>query len=132
MVSHKHLRKEFIYKMKVLICGDRNYKNVEMIRAWLSKLQDWGYTTLIEGEAKGADSIARDEARRIGLEVEPYPAQWDKYGRSAGPIRNRAMLTEGKPDLVVAFHTDIEKSKGTKNMLEISEKAGVNTILVSK
>jgi len=118
--------------MKVLICGDRNYKNVEMIRAWLSKLQDWGYTTLIEGEAKGADSIARDEARRMGLEVEPYPAEWKKYGKAAGPIRNRVMLTEGKPDLVVAFHTEIEKSKGTKNMLEIAEKAGVNTILVSE
>lgn len=118
--------------MKVLICGDREYKNIECIRSWLCKLQDWGYTTVIEGEARGADSIARDEARKMNFIIEPYPAQWNRFGKAAGPIRNYRMLTEGKPNLVIAFHGDINNSKGTKNMIEIADKAGVKTILVEK
>src|SRR3972149_6405940 len=104
--------------MRVLICGDRNWTDVRTIRSWIAGLQEWGYTTLIEGEARGADSIARDEAILAGIKVLPFPANWAKYGRAAGPIRNQQMLDEGQPDLVVAFHNDIDNSKGTKNMVE--------------
>lgn len=127
---------------KVLICGDRNYKDVEAIRSWLSKLQDWGYDTVIEGEARGADSIARDEAEKMNFNVEKYPALWEEYKekypikdfgmkwKSAGTDRNTQMLVEGKPDLVVAFHNDIENSKGTKNMVKQARNSGVQVIIV--
>lgn len=118
--------------MKALICGDRNWTNIELIRSWIARLQDWGYDTIIEGEARGADSIARNEAEKAGMMVLKFPAQWDKYHKSAGPIRNKQMLDEGKPNLVVAFHSNIQNSKGTKNMIEQAKKAGVEVILVEK
>ena len=117
---------------RVLICGDRNYSNAELIRFWIAKLQDRSYDTVIEGEAKGADSIARDEAEKAGLLVDPYPASWNLYGRAAGAIRNTKMLKEGKPDLVVAFNTNIKNSKGTKNMIEQAKKAGIEVILIEE
>ena len=61
--------------MKVLICGDRNWPDRDAIRSWLSKLQDWGYTTVIEGEARGADTIAREEAEKAGFCVLRFPAE---------------------------------------------------------
>lgn len=96
-----------------------------------------GYDTLIEGEAKGADSIARDCAKYLGMIVLPFPAQWKKYGgrgrgNPAGPIRNQQMLDEGKPNLVVAFHNNIDKSKGTKDMLNRTKKAGIPCYLISE
>lgn len=48
------------------------------------------------------------------------------------PIRNKQMLDEGKPDLVLAFHTDIENSKGTKNMIYQAKKRGIKVILIKE
>jgi len=115
--------------MRVLICGDRNWRDERIIYSWLCKLQDWGYTTVIEGEARGADSIARELAEKMGFKVIKFPANWRRYGRAAGPIRNRQMLVEGRPNLVIAFHNDIEHSKGTKNMIEQARKAGIRVIV---
>ena len=61
-----------------------------------------------------------------------FPADWKKYGRAAGPIRNKQMLNEGKPDLVLAFHTNIENSKGTKSMIQIAKKSEIKIILIKE
>jgi len=116
---------------KILVCGDRNWTDSKTIEKYLIKAKEKGYDTVIEGEARGADSIARDIALKLGMKVRKFPAKWEEFGRSAGPIRNQQMLKEGQPDFVLAFHEDISKSKGTKNMLEIAKKAGVPTKLVS-
>jgi uncharacterized protein YeaO (DUF488 family) len=115
--------------MRVLICGDRNWIKKETIRKRLESLP-WN-SIIIHGDARGADKIAGSVAEEMGLRVEKYPAEWQKHGRSAGPRRNIQMLSEGKPDLVIAFHTDISASKGTKHMLKISQKAGVKTELIT-
>ena len=80
---------------------------------------------VIHGDCRGADKMAGVVAEKLGMEVIPFPAKWEKHGRSAGPIRNQQMLDEGKPDKVIAFHQDIDNSKGTKNMIKIAEKAGI-------
>jgi hypothetical protein len=115
--------------MKVLACGDRYWTDKELIRSWLSKLQDFRFDVLIEGEARGADSIARDEGYQMGYEVNPFPADWTRYGRSAGPIRNRAML-DMHPDLVMAFHDDLSKSKGTADTVREAVKRKIPVIVV--
>lgn len=117
--------------MKVLVCGDRNWHDRTAIRAWLSLLQDCGYDTVIEGEARGADTIAREEGERMGMVVEKHPARWSLYGRAAGPIRNKEMLDSG-PSIVVAFHPDILTSKGTANMVKQAEAKGIAVILVNR
>lgn len=58
------------------------------------------------------------------LKVEPYPADWS-IGRAAGPIRNKRMIVEGKPDLVVAFHDSLETSRRTRNMINQAISAGI-------
>jgi len=67
----------------------------------------------------------------MGFPVSTYPADWAQHGRAAGPIRNQRMLTQGKPDLVVAFHDNLEHSKGTKNMLKQATEKGVPTKLLT-
>lgn len=69
--------------------------------------------TIIEGGARGADSAAADFALINCCPIEEYQADWKRHGTSAGPIRNRRMLEEGKPDLVIAF----PGGKGTANMI---------------
>lgn len=82
---------------------------------------------IIEGECRGADRIAREEAEKLGMEVIPFEAKWERYGRGAGHIRNQKMLDEGKPDKVVAFHNDITSSKGTKDMIRRAKEADIPT-----
>ena len=114
--------------MKVLVCGDRNWTDREAIRSWLSKLQDWGYDTIIQGHARGADKVSASEAKCMRLKVLTFPAKWEQYGRAAGPIRNQEMLDVGEPDLVVYFHNDLSKSKGTADMVRRAKKAGIEVI----
>jgi len=115
--------------MRVLVCGTRNFDREEVIRDVMRRLP--GDAVIIEGEAKGADSIARKVAGERGMCVLKFPAEWEKRGRAAGIIRNQEMLDEGKPDVVYAFYLnsqDKDKSVGTKDMVRRSVKAGVRTV----
>lgn len=114
--------------MRVLVCGDRNWTDREVIKRQLGKLPP--HTVIIEGEARGADLLARSVAEEIDFFIEPYPARWDVYGKAAGPIRNKQMLDEGKPDMVLAFHDNIQKSRGTKDMVMQASKRGIETIVI--
>jgi hypothetical protein len=108
--------------MRILFCGDRNWTNYKVI---CDVMADLDPDVVIEGEAPGADSLARDAAEYFGIPIVRYPADWKQYGRAAGPIRNTQMLTEGTPDLVIAFHDNLAASKGTKNMVEQSKKRNI-------
>jgi hypothetical protein len=80
--------------------------------------------TIIHGCATGADSAASDFASTNFCLELGFPADWAKYGKKAGYIRNKQMLDEGQPDLVVAF----EGGKGTTMMIDLARKAGVKVI----
>jgi hypothetical protein len=113
---------------RILICGDRNWVNGPFIFHTLSKIQqEQGVEVVIEGEANGADKLGATAARMLNVPVLKFPANWQKHGKSAGPIRNRKQLKEGAPDLVLAFHNDIANSKGTKDMVRISLQAKIET-----
>lgn len=83
-------------------------------------------TTIIHGAARGADTLGELWGLKHGKNLEPYPADWGRFGLSAGPRRNQEMLTKGKPDLVVAF----PGGKGTADMVRRSRRAGVRVIEV--
>lgn len=84
--------------------------------------------TVIHGGARGADQIAGEFAEFYHCAVEEYPAQWQTYGKRAGFVRNRQMLEEGKPEIVLAFYSGSERSKGTAMMVDISRQAGVEVV----
>jgi hypothetical protein len=111
---------------RLLVCGDRNWSNRKLIK---DKIKAAKPDVIIEGEARGADSLGRDVANELRIPVLKYPAQWNKHGRAAGPIRNQQMLDEGKPNMVFAFHDDIANSKGTKDMVARAKKAGIKAIV---
>lgn len=108
--------------MKVLICGDRHWDNAEKI---IDKIVSFPQgTVFLTGGCTGADLIATEEARALHYEVQVYPADWKEHGRAAGPIRNRQMLDQ-KPDYVVAFHSDLSKSKGTADTVREAKRRGI-------
>lgn len=116
---------------RVLICGDRNWNNFTVLLRELTLVNDTqGIAVVIEGEARGADQMSALAARSLGIpeaRILKFPADWKTHGKAAGPIRNRKQFNEGRPDLVLAFHNDIASSKGTKDMVRVAMKAGVET-----
>lgn len=108
---------------KVLVCGGRDYTDREKIYhvldAYLARIGP--DMLLVNGGAPGADTLAREWAVDRRVDHLTLYARWDLYGRSAGPIRNRAMAKK-KPKLVLAFHSDLAKSKGTRDMMRVAEK----------
>jgi hypothetical protein len=107
--------------MRVLVCGGRDYKDGTYV--W-DVLKQHTITYLITGGARGVDTFAELYAMAHDISIRVYMAQWDKYGNAAGPIRNKQMLDEGKPDLVIAF----PGGKGTANMVKLAKEARVKVI----
>ena len=110
--------------MKILITGGRDYTNIDKIREVLSEYRN-EKVTFIHGAARGADTLGGIVAKELGFEIKIFPAEWDKYGRAAGVKRNITMLDE-KPDIVLAFHEDLSKSKGTKHCVNNATKRGIS------
>lgn len=108
--------------MRVLVCGSRTAtkKHVDVIFRELDDLP--ADTTIVHGAAAGVDNMAAGIAKGLGLRVEAHPAQWDLYGRSAGPRRNREMLDSGV-DLVIAFWNG--SSPGTRDTIREAERRGI-------
>lgn len=108
--------------MKVLVCGGRDFTNTQLlVEALLEVHKLITITLVIHGAAKGADSMAGEWARAMGIKETPFPADWDRYRNRAGPVRNQRMLDVGKPDLVVAF----AGGAGTLDMVRKARAAGV-------
>lgn len=125
--------------MRILICGGRDFNDWEFFATTMHEIEkersihfnpddNWlpSDFEIISGMAKGADTLAVDYAVINWLKLHEFPADWNKHGRSAGPIRNIQMLKEGRPDLVVAF----PGGRGTAHMVKIAKEAGVEVIEV--
>ncbi len=112
--------------MKILVCGSRSWTHSDAIFA---QLTDYDPTTteVIHGGARGADKLAGKVANSLGIKVIEYPANWTRYGKAAGFIRNNEMLAQ-KPDLVLAFWDG--KSKGTEHTINAARELDIPTRVV--
>lgn len=117
--------------MKVLVCGGRDFYDWRLLENALNSMlkAEHPITHIIQGEASGADKLAKQWAKYTGVPTADFPAIWrikGEYNPNAGPERNKRMLDEGKPDLVVAF----PGGTGTANMVKQAKEAGVEVIIV--
>ena len=117
--------------MRVLVCGGRDFIYLRMMVRALDALHaEYTFTSLIHGDAPGADQFSAHWARMRQFtreQIKAFPADWKRYGRAAGSLRNQQMLDEGKPALVVAFGG----GHGTAHMVRIARSAGVKVLEVS-
>lgn len=136
---------------RLLVCGSRDWGI--MLDAHGNKRTDWsreirlltgavdetvadlyrqyGSVVMIDGGAKGADSLAYRTATTLGVNTLRYFADWATHGRAAGPIRNQQMIDEGRPDVAMAFITKpLHLSRGTHDMVKRLAAAGIQTTIV--
>ena len=99
--------------MKTIICGSRNFTDDKLLYKVMIKLS-WKPTAIISGKARGADTIGEEWAREHLIPVIDFPALWEKYGKAAGPIRNKLMNEEAEACVAFLY----PNSKGTQNMID--------------
>ena len=117
--------------IKVIIAGTRDFndyaflkKNVDYFLQGINPNNE--EIEIVSGNARGADKLGERYAKEHNLPVKLFPANWDKYGKRAGYLRNQEMANYS--DMLIAFWD--EKSKGTKHMIDIAKKQGLTVIVV--
>lgn len=107
---------------RILVTGGRSYDNQAMLFGALdmqAELSAIAY--IIQGGADGADRLARLWCHSRMFRYDNYPADWNKHGKAAGPIRNQQMIDEGQPTMVFAF----PGGRGTADMVRRAKAAGI-------
>lgn len=108
--------------LKIVIAGCRNYNNYyeakEYIDFCIREIKKNNTIVILSGGCKGADMLGERYAIENGYEIRRFVANWDKYGKAAGPIRNEQMAKEA--DYIICFWD--YKSRGTKSMIENAKK----------
>lgn len=114
--------------MKIIIAGDRNFSDYETLKRVCSeacdkieKARPYDGITIVSGTCRGADKLGEQFAHERKYGVVLFPADWNKFGRAAGPIRNRNMAEYA--DMLIAFWHGTKG--GTSSMIGLAEKAGI-------
>jgi hypothetical protein len=122
--------------LRLLVCGSRTWTDATLLAEALERVvtehgQGRAGVVLIEGDAHGADRLAGALAKARGWQLEVYPADWQRHGRTAGTRRNARMLRQGRPERVLAFTDDPTSSRGTADMVRRAQGAGLPVLVVS-
>lgn len=108
--------------MKIVIAGTRTFSDYKLMDEEIKKFlieNEVSNPEIVSGMSRGADKLGFRWAEQNGFQTKKFPADWNKYGRAAGPIRNKEMLNYG--DSVLVFWDG--KSVGTKHMIDITYKS---------
>jgi len=108
-------------KLKIVIAGSRTFNDYKLLKSVvIDYIGGMAYNNIeiVSGGANGADNLGEKLANELGCSLRIFPADWDKYGKSAGVRRNEQMAIYS--DAVIVFWDGI--SKGTQNMIDNAKK----------
>jgi hypothetical protein len=106
--------------MKTIIAGSREITDYNIVKAAV-KASGFPVSEVVSGAARGVDSLGEEYARRHSIPIKRFPADWNRYGRSAGPKRNKQMAEYG--DALIAVWDG--QSRGTKTMIDFATERGL-------
>ncbi len=113
--------------MKVIIAGDREFTDYLLLYNWVHAVNKmWAISEVVSGGARGTDKMGERWAKEHGTPVKVFPADWKRYGNTAGPLRNAQMGDYGHA--LLAFVAP--SSKGTVNMMKIMRDFGKPAVVI--
>lgn len=111
---------------KVIIAGGRDYNDYHKISDTCDKILTYDQIQIVSGKCSGVDYLGEKYAIENGYSIKEFPANWNKYKKAAGPIRNKEMAEYA--DILIAFYNG--KSKGTKNMITLAKKNNLEIYII--
>jgi ABC-type sugar transport system substrate-binding protein len=116
--------------VRVIVTGSRSWRCAALARRVIARLiARHGKVALVIGDADGVDRVFAETARASGCEVCVFGADWEKFGKRAGPLRNQEMVTDGA-DFCIAVHKSLARSRGTKDCVQRAMAAGIPVWLI--
>lgn len=115
------------FEVRTIIAGSRKltWADKDAVYAAIAE-SGFEITEVLSGQCEGADLIGEQWARDHGIHVDPYPADWDRYGLAAGPIRNQDMVARAQAIIVVYRH---KLGKGSRDVLNRAKHGGLQIYL---
>ena len=112
--------------MLTIIAGSRTIHDYELLKTAIS-LSGYKITGVVCGEASGVDSLGKRYAKEKNIPIHSYPADWERYGKKAGYIRNQQMVDIASQCLILYDGS----SKGTKITIDLwNKKHGTNNLFI--
>lgn len=125
-------------ELRIIIAGSRDFIDYNLLKDSMrdilknTYLEGINKIKIISGTARGADQLGEKFAKQFKLEVVRFAAKWDIFGKRAGYIRNEEMakysVKDGNYGMLVAFWDG--KSRGTKHMIDLSKKHGLEVHVI--
>lgn len=113
---------------RIIIAGSRGFKDYDLLKIKCSHiLSRYENVEIVSGTADGADQLGERFQQEMNFELVRFPAAWDRFGKTAGWLRNAAMSWYATH--LIAFWD--HKSPGTKNMIAIAKEDGLKTRVIS-
>ena len=119
-------------KLRILVCGGRRFDDYDLLEKTINDvIAEAGRTDIeiVSGHCVGADKLGELYAEKHNAQVKIFPAEWKKYGKRAGPMRNKQMvdyISGFKNKIVIAFVS--ANTKGTRNTITLAKKANIRVI----
>lgn len=119
--------------LRIIIAGGRDFNNYNLLNSTISNYlkENTNNVEIISGTARGADQLGEQFSSNHGYRVRRFPAYWNLYGKSAGPMRNREMAEYASGGQGVLFAFWDGKSRGTKSMINLAKKYGLEVHVVN-
>lgn len=123
-------------KFRVIIAGSRSYDDYNTLTEECDRILSLKVVdadteiVVVSGHASGADALGERYAQERGFGLETFPADWTKFGRAAGPIRNAQMASVAHA--LIAFPKAGEVNRGTKNMVDLAVRKGLQIRIIGK
>lgn len=122
--------------IRIIVAGGRDFNNYGLLKLtlkeYIEKLEivDLSQVIIVSGAAKGADTLGEHFAYDYGIDIRRFSAKWDEFGKSAGIIRNCEMANYAGKAIGVLFAFWDGKSRGTKHMIEVARKRGLEVHII--
>ncbi|OUO26617.1 hypothetical protein B5F87_13695 [Eubacterium sp. An3] len=130
--GHWRIELKYTRKPRIIVAGSRNFTDYSVVEKVLQdylKTYPWE-VEMISGTAKGADLLGERFASTYGYKIVRFPANWTRYGKSAGPIRNEEMAKYAAKEYGVLFAFWNGSSRGTKSMIEFAKQYGLEIHII--
>lgn len=121
---------------RIIVAGGRDFEDYDLLEEKVTEIIDElgaEEFEIVSGGARGADKLGETYANQRDLPWRRFPAEWDKYGKGAGHVRNAQMgnyaTEDGYTGVLIAFWDG--NSTGTSNMISIAKRLKMKIYIIN-
>ena len=125
--------------LRIIVAGSRDFDDYDLLEHTISEYltnrhkmsMNYMHVEIVSGTARGADKLGEKFAKLMDFDLKRFPADWFKYGKRAGYLRNEEMAKYASKEIGVLIAFWDGESNGTKHMIDIAKRYGLEVHVVN-